>query len=159
MPSLISFEKYDILNEINTKYANLKRVIKKYEEIKDKLEFYEVWYYSNKKKIKGFAIAPKSVAEKGSRSQSVIYNRGGTKDFDQLNTLYLLNHMGNWALNGYFVIGSQDKSVHPERVLDFITKLGKTNIDFEFYYLKDDHNFSNYRNFVDQKIFEWARQV
>ena len=283
MPSLISFKKYNIFEEINFKFGHLKRTFQRYEEVKDKLDFYEVWYYSNSKKIKGFAVATKAVAEKNFRPQAVIYNRGGTKDFGQLNALYLLNHMGNWALNGYFVIGSQysgndgsegkdevggadlddvlnlktvleelnltdnsqiimtgasrggtmcylastqvdwvnkyiiecgsvdekdgldrrqdlkeyradcfdlssaeelkkrsiiyrvgeikpnskflifhgsgDKAVFPERVLDFVSLLGKTSIDFEFHYLKDDHNFSQNRHFVDQKSLQWAREV
>ncbi len=283
MPSLISFKKYNILEEINTKFVGLKRPIQLYEKVKDKIDFYEVWYYSNNKKIKGFAVAPKAVAEKSLRPQAVIYNRGGTKEFGQLNAMYLLDHMGSWALNGYFVIGSQysgndgsegkdevggadlddvlnlktvleelnlsdnsqiimtgasrggtmcylastqvdwvskyiiecgsvdekdgldkrqdlrecradcfdlnnqeelkkrsiiyrvdeikpnskflifhgsqDEAVFPERVLDFITLLGKTNIDFEFHYLKDDHNFNRNRYFVDQRSLQWAREI
>lgn len=71
-------------------------------EIFDKTTVREITYLSDGLKIKGFIAAPKN----GKNLPVIIYNRGGNREFGQLNEfeLYFMAKFADW---GYVVVGSQ----------------------------------------------------
>jgi dipeptidyl aminopeptidase/acylaminoacyl peptidase len=67
------------------------------------VDVYRITYLSDGLKVKGYLAEP---AKEG-RYPSVIFNRGGNRDFGMINDrmlLYYLMHMASW---GYVVVGSQ----------------------------------------------------
>lgn len=76
----------------------------KYEEIANNLSYYDITYYSNGKKIKGYLIEPKNLT---SKIPVIIYNRGGSKDYGKIDNKQIIYHMTKLSLMGYIVIGSQ----------------------------------------------------
>jgi dipeptidyl aminopeptidase/acylaminoacyl peptidase len=87
---------------VNHKFFSA-RVQSIFKSIWDAVIFYEIIYYSNGKKIKGFIVEPKL----GINLPVIIYNRGGSKEYGKIeeNQLFLLlAEMASW---GYVIIATQ----------------------------------------------------
>ena len=68
------------------------------------LDFFEITYLSNSKKIKGIVALPKNTTIK---LPIIIYNRGGSKDYGKIDAARLVGDIANFALGGFVVIASQ----------------------------------------------------
>jgi len=70
-----------------------------------KVAGFQFTYLSDKRKISGLLVVPKSRAIK--KIPCIIYNRGGNKDFGILRPGALFSNLGRLANDGYLVIASQ----------------------------------------------------
>jgi dipeptidyl aminopeptidase/acylaminoacyl peptidase len=69
----------------------------------DSLDFYSIRYSSGNLEINGFIIEPKT----GSNLPSIIFNRGGNREFGALSIGLLIEWVARIAREGYIVIASQ----------------------------------------------------
>ncbi len=67
------------------------------------VKVYRITYLSDGLKVKGFLAEP----TKPGRYPSIIYNRGGNREFGKINAGQLLFHVVNMARWGYVVVASQ----------------------------------------------------
>ena len=67
------------------------------------VKVYRITYLSDGLKVKGFLAEP----TKPGRYPSIIYNRGGNREFGKINVGQLLFHVVNMARWGYVVVASQ----------------------------------------------------
>lgn len=63
----------------------------------------EITYVSDGLKIKGYLVVPK----KPGKYPCLIYNRGGNRDFSELNEKYVASRLAEYASWGYVVVASQ----------------------------------------------------
>lgn len=69
----------------------------------DSIEMYSITYLSDGLKINGFLVKPK----KNGNFPSIIYNRGGNREFGRLTIATGITTLGEIAAAGYVVIASQ----------------------------------------------------
>ncbi len=69
----------------------------------DSIEIYEITYWSDGLKIKGLLVKPK----KKGNYPSIIYNRGGNREFGALKIAHGAITLGRIASQGYVVVASQ----------------------------------------------------
>lgn len=69
----------------------------------DDVSVYKIIYLSNRKKIVGFIVEPKSNREK---LPCIIWNRGGSRDFGAIKLGHLFCNLAEFARQGYIVIAS-----------------------------------------------------
>lgn len=101
--SLITdWEKYPIYPRL-VENVNEKNVWKPRYKYLDDVEVYSITYMSDGLKVKGFMAKPK---EPGNYP-SIIYNRGGNRDFGSLLISHAAIRLGKMASEGYIVIASQ----------------------------------------------------
>lgn len=86
-----------------TKVENGKRVWKNNFKYIDSIALYTITYYSDGLKVKGMMVLPKAQGP----FPSIIYNRGGNRDFGALHIAQGLFFLGKLASKGYAVIASQ----------------------------------------------------
>jgi dipeptidyl aminopeptidase/acylaminoacyl peptidase len=69
----------------------------------DSLNFYTITYLSDSLKISGFLIEPKN----GNKLPTVIFNRGGNREFGALTIGLLIEWVAPIAKEGYIIVASQ----------------------------------------------------
>ena len=93
------------IDQILAKYPNQKLNIDRLDLAKlETLDFFEITYLSNSKKIKGFVALPKNTKIK---LPIIIYNRGGSKEFAKIDSEQLTGYIASLALGGFIVVASQ----------------------------------------------------
>ncbi|OIQ18733.1 prolyl oligopeptidase family serine peptidase [Lacinutrix sp. MedPE-SW] len=78
-------------NELHSDFEHLK-----------KLDFYFITYQSDSLKVEGIIVEPKA----SGKYPVVIFNRGGNRDFAELNIGTLIMYASKLAEQGYVIIGS-----------------------------------------------------
>jgi dipeptidyl aminopeptidase/acylaminoacyl peptidase len=81
------------------------RIQEKFKNIWSNTDFYSIIYLSNGRKIKGFVVEPK--LNSGEMLPVIIYNRGGSKEYGQIEGDQLFLRLAHFASWGYIVIASQ----------------------------------------------------
>ena len=99
---LISKKLVDISNTpIWNRISQENKLLPDFEHL-EKLDFYFITYESDNQKVRGLLVEPK----KEGKYPVVIFNRGGNRDFAQLDVVTLIWYTSKLAEQGYVIIGS-----------------------------------------------------
>lgn len=99
--SLIDLSKSPLYPKL-TEELNGERVYKKKFKHLEELKLYKLWYLSDGLKVNGYIIRPK---EQGNYP-TIIFNRGGNRDFGKFKAAHIAFFLGKLASEGYVVIAS-----------------------------------------------------
>jgi dienelactone hydrolase len=75
-----------------------------FERFKEEIEFIKIRYMSDRLKVAGFILRPKSLDDK--KLPTIIYNRGGNQDIELIDFEKLYSFF-NLVLQGYILVASQ----------------------------------------------------
>jgi dipeptidyl aminopeptidase/acylaminoacyl peptidase len=87
----------------DTSIQKLQKIIPDIQSIINAVNFYSITYFSDGLRVTGYLAVPK----KQGKYPSIIYNRGGNRDFGAITDMAIVRMLGNVANWGYVCIASQ----------------------------------------------------
>jgi dipeptidyl aminopeptidase/acylaminoacyl peptidase len=99
---IISKEKVSLQTESFWENITQDSILKPNYRYLEELSFYEIYYWSDSIKVKGYIIEP----NKKGVYPVVIFNRGGNRNFSPLTLGTLVNYTSQLAAEGYVIIAS-----------------------------------------------------
>lgn len=100
--TIISKEKVSLETESFWENITQDGALKPHYQYLEELSFYEIYYWSDSIKVKGYIVEP----NKKGVYPVVIFNRGGNRNFSPLTLGTLVNYTSQLAAEGYVIIAS-----------------------------------------------------